>query len=488
MESEFKFSPATRTRLHKEYGYICSVCLTAQTSTGSQCAHTVPRASYGQDMVNEAMSLGMLEPGSKYDRDSFENGTIQCATCHLGYFTGGFLVFSPPLPVLEWIIQQLDSLKPSNADSVWKIFRSLEEENGPDCTRFHHLYSLIPRFQAGDNAPAAECRSGARKAGTIRLFPPGTEDKDPVNNYWRLPVPCHVILFVFIDAILHFKFNYLVPEVAKALKIDRRLRVIRDENNRDENGRLRHSWNGGRRHLHEPRAPPSSPARTLKHKSCRHPMKDNSFKYCAQCWTLSPSNFPPIDTLPTDVSGSDDITSSHTICTAPGRPSIPAISHESAKAYPTPSSLPPPERESESAVDYFAGTSSRTSPPSAAFFAAAFDTPTPGPRSFRLRTPPAQSSLASISFTNSSSRPDFVFKSISTTFADSDEDPDYLPEESGGSDDAEDGDFLSETDPNDLPEGREASDTTEEDSDDAQEDDDSLSEALSQEGSEDGWE
>ncbi|KAF8207804.1 hypothetical protein K438DRAFT_1814307 [Mycena galopus ATCC 62051] len=219
---------------------------------------------------------------------------------------------------------------------------------------------------------------------------------------------------------------------------------------------------------------------------CRHPMKYNSPKYCAQCWTLSPSNFPPIATLPTDVSGSDNIASSHTICTAPGRPSIPAISYESAKAYPTPSSLPPPERESESAVDYFVGTSSRTSPPSAAFSAAAFGTPTPGPRSFRLRTPPTQSSLASISSTNASSRSDLVLKSTSTTFADSDEDPDYLPEESGGSDDAEeDGDFLSETDPDDLPEESEASDTTEEDSDEAQEDGDSLSEALSQEGSED---
>ncbi|KAJ7352218.1 hypothetical protein DFH08DRAFT_990424 [Mycena albidolilacea] len=463
------------------------------------------------------MSLGMLEPGSKYDRDGFENGTIQCATCHLGYFTGGFLVFSPPLPVLEWIIQQLDSLKPPNADSVWKIFRSLEEEDGPDCNRFHHLYSLIPRFQAGGNAPAAEwydiyCdlppihsihkdgkfkpskpghtpRNGPRvrifdfdetlkqrkqskgvrpNAGTIRLFPPGTKDKDAVNNYWRLPVPCHVILFVFIEAVGYFKFEYSIPEVAKAMNIYRRLRNIRDENDRDENGGLRHSWNGlgGRRHLHEPRAPPSSssPARTPKHMGCRHPMKYNSPKYCAQCWTLSPSNFPPIDTLPTDVS---DIASSHIIRTAPGRPSIPAISYESAKAYPTPSSLPPPERESESAVDYFTGTSSRTSPPSAAFSAAAFDTPTPGPRSFRLRTLPTQSSLASISSgTNSSSRSDLISKSTSTTFADSDEDPDYLPEESGG----------------------EANDTTEEDSDDAQGDGDSLSEALSQEGSEDGLE
>ncbi|KAJ7851999.1 hypothetical protein B0H13DRAFT_2359735 [Mycena leptocephala] len=489
---EAKFSAATITRLRKEYGYICSVCLTPQTSTGSQCAHTVPKSPHGQDMVAEAMSLGMLDSSSNYNRDSFENGTIQCATCHMGYFTPGFLVFSPPIQVLEWIMQQLDSLKSPKADSVWKIFRSLEDEDGPDCNRFHHLYSLIPRFQAEACAPAVEwydiyCdlppihstheditfkpsnprhtrRNGPRvrifdfdetlkrrklskgaplKAGTIRLFPAGPKDKNPVNNYWRLPVPCHVMLFVFIDAVRRFKFDYSFPEVARAMNIYRRLQNIRDENDG-----LGHSWNGGRINLHGPRAPPSSPARTPKrHKACRHPMKGNSPIYCTQCWTLSPSNFPPIDTPPTGVSDSDDITSSH-ICATPRRPSIPALSYESAKAYPTPSSLPPPERES--ALDYFAGTSSRTSPPSAVVSAAAFDTPTAG-RSFKLRTTPIQSSLASISSINSSSRPNLVSKSsTSITFDGSDEDPDYLPGESEGSDD------------------------TQEDSDDTQEGGDSL--------------
>ncbi|KAJ7936650.1 hypothetical protein B0H13DRAFT_2303338 [Mycena leptocephala] len=446
---EPKFSPSTRDRLRKEYGYICSVCLTPQTTTGSQCAHLFPKADRGQDMVGEAISLGMLDPipGREYNRDSFKNGTIQCATCHLGYFTRGFLVFSPPVPVLEWILEQLDGLEHANAHSVWKIFCFLEEQNGPHLNRFHHLNSLIPRFpsaerevadwyeiycnlppihtinEEGQFEPSNSRRSrrgvphfrifdfnevlqrrkpsgpvklrgllGAHP-GVIRLFPGATKDKGP-TNYWRVPVPCHVMLFLLINAVQEFKFNYSLPEVALAMKIYRRLTKIRNMNDRPENG--------AGRHLRAPQTPHSSPRH---HHDCRHPVKGNSSQYCTQCWTLSPSNFPPL-------SDAEDITPSRTTHAAPRRPLIPAISFESGKAYPTPTSLPKPERES--GLDYFTGTSSARS------------TGTSNSR---------PSSVASkLSTSGSSSR------TSSPTPSGSDDDPEYLPGESGNSDGERDSD------------------------------------------------
>jgi hypothetical protein len=73
-------------------------------------------------------------------------------------------------------------------------------------------------------------------------FPAGTEDKNPVN-YWRLPVPCHVMLFVLIDAVKEKKVDYSFPEVSLAMNIYRRLMNIRDANDRfgyRRNGEGRH--------------------------------------------------------------------------------------------------------------------------------------------------------------------------------------------------------------------------------------------------------
>ncbi|KAJ7088327.1 hypothetical protein C8R44DRAFT_991150 [Mycena epipterygia] len=464
------FSAETKSRLRREYGCICSVCLTVQTTTGSQCAHLFPKADYGQDMVDEATSLGMLD-SRKYDRDSFENGTIQCGTCHLGYFTRGFLVFSPPMPVLEWIMEQLHSLeKKANVDSVWKIFCSLEEEKGPHFNRFHHLNTLIPRFPAANksNVEAAEwydiyCNlpllhtidedgkfapSSSRRShrgvprfrifdfyetlqgknlnsrrvdglrpGVIRLFPTGTVDTGPVN-YWRLPVPCYVMLFVFIDAVERFKFDSSFLEVALARRIYRRLKKIRDANSKAENGA------GGL--MRGPRMPCSSPKH---HRDCRHPMKGNAPKYCAHCWTLSPSNFPPMGPLPTDVSDSEDRTPSRTR-TGDGRRRIPALSFTSAKAYLTPSSLPKPERESD--LDYFSVTSGI-----AGISESAFNPPT-AKRSVKLGGSSTHASQSSVYSTDGS------FPAESSSGSTSDEDSEYLPAESGTSDADENSDSSSE--------------------------------------------
>ncbi|KAJ6541229.1 hypothetical protein DFH09DRAFT_1174775, partial [Mycena vulgaris] len=449
MKSESEFSRRTRDRLRTEYGCICSVCLTPQTTTGSQCAHLFPQADRGQDMVDEAISLGMLN--REYNRDSIENGTIQCATCHQGYFTWGFLVFSPPMPVLEWILEQLDNLKHANSRSVWKIFCFLEEGiNGPHFNRFHHLNSLIPRFPSADrdvadwyeiycNLPpictineegqfessnsrrsrrsdprfrifdfeeALERRKSSGPVnlpgllgvnpGVIRLFPGGTKDEGP-TNYWRFPVPCHVMLFVLIDAVKRFRFDYSLPEVDLTMKIYRRLTNIRNMNATPKNG--------VGRELRAPQTPHSSPKH---HTDCRHPMKQNTSKYCTQCWTLSPNNFPPL-------ADAEDITPSRTTHTVPGRPLIPAISFKSRKAYPTPTSLPKPERES--GLDYFTGASSARRIGTSK---SASDTPNALPSS-KLRA-------SKLSTGGSSSR------TSSPPPSGSDDDPEYLSGESGDRD------------------------------------------------------
>ncbi|KAJ7185147.1 hypothetical protein GGX14DRAFT_409303, partial [Mycena pura] len=93
------FSANTKTRIRERYCYTCSVCLQ-------------PASSNGYVQVREAISLGILDADPDYyDRGSSENGTLQCPTCHLEYFTKGTLVWSPPLEVLKWIHKRMKGKK-----------------------------------------------------------------------------------------------------------------------------------------------------------------------------------------------------------------------------------------------------------------------------------------------------------------------------------------------------------------------------------------
>lgn len=56
--------------------------------------------------------------------------SIECPTCHLGYFTPGRLVLSPPLPVLEWIMEKLQGAEDSQA--VWEVGLALYMKNTND--------------------------------------------------------------------------------------------------------------------------------------------------------------------------------------------------------------------------------------------------------------------------------------------------------------------------------------------------------------------
>ncbi|KAJ7904885.1 hypothetical protein B0H13DRAFT_1881562 [Mycena leptocephala] len=200
LRMEAPFLKNELARLRKAYGYTCSVCLTPQTDTGSQGAHLFPKAPYGEKMVSDAISLGMLDRDSEYRRASPDNGTIQCPTCHAGFFTNGFLAFSPPLPILAWIMERIEELNKATPRSVWKKKISKPGDK-------HSIYDTFP--------------------GVIRLRSPGTKDRGPVN-YWRLPVPSHIILYLFMEAIACYRFDHSFPEVALAMKIHTKLMEIRE--------------------------------------------------------------------------------------------------------------------------------------------------------------------------------------------------------------------------------------------------------------------
>jgi hypothetical protein len=56
-------------------------------------------------------------------------------------------------------------------------------------------------------------------------------------NYWRLLVPCHVILYLFIDVLELYDFDHTVPEVELAMQIYERLKEIRRNNDKESRAR-----------------------------------------------------------------------------------------------------------------------------------------------------------------------------------------------------------------------------------------------------------
>ncbi|KAJ7342596.1 hypothetical protein DFH08DRAFT_938439 [Mycena albidolilacea] len=185
------------------------------------------------------------------------NSILQCPTCHLGYFTPGRLVLSPPIAVLEWILEKLEYGK-DRAD-VRKIFEQLDsDEKCPTRLRcYKEHYSLIPLFRETDRSlkneynlylnlpPTMSVINGKGKfeqmkgstnqrqlyrifcfkdGWDVRLRTPGTVQftAEPPSgatppDYWHIPVQCNVILYIFIQRTQGRKS--LRPEVALARQI-----------------------------------------------------------------------------------------------------------------------------------------------------------------------------------------------------------------------------------------------------------------------------
>ncbi|KAJ7470144.1 hypothetical protein B0H11DRAFT_2434274 [Mycena galericulata] len=248
------------------YNYTCVICLTPLPVEGSQCAHIFDSSNRtGKEQVAHAISLGLLSPTESYIRSEQRNGIIQCPTCHLGYFTPKRLVFSPPVPVLHWIIQKLETA--TDPGAVRKIFEEFEMTRSPELLPYKDHYSLIPIFrsenpdetyelyynvpklsilkaggtafetissseQAGQNQiyrifsykNTRKNKPFRRKAGIVRFtaIPP---HMGPTTDYWYIRVDCHIILYLFLQQARGRAST--IPEVALAHRIEAKLLEIK---------------------------------------------------------------------------------------------------------------------------------------------------------------------------------------------------------------------------------------------------------------------
>ncbi|KAJ7892136.1 hypothetical protein B0H14DRAFT_3854917 [Mycena olivaceomarginata] len=250
------FSATVKDHIRKNYNWTCTICLNALPVEGSHCAHIFDASKAGEEQVADAVSLGLMDPTEPYSRKAPRNGVIQCPTCHLGYFTSGRLVLSPPMPVLEWITDRLEGA--TDSADVWQIFSELELSRSPKLLPYKEHYSLIPLFHSKDkelyelycNVPLSsvlthsatfETISGQqtghkiyrifsyRKAhlhsqpGIVR-FTPTVPHGEPID-YWNIPVSCHVILYIFLQRTINRRSRS--PEVALGHRIYAQLLKLR---------------------------------------------------------------------------------------------------------------------------------------------------------------------------------------------------------------------------------------------------------------------
>ncbi|KAJ7208323.1 hypothetical protein GGX14DRAFT_395980 [Mycena pura] len=218
------FSANTKTRIRERYCYTCSVCL--QPVISGHCAHLFQASSNGYVQVREAISLGILDADPDYyDRGSSENGTLQCPTCHLEYFTKGTLVWSPPLEVLKWIHKRMKGKKEIQELSVLvdgEFRQDLDPREGQKTFRTFEYREAHARRVINPDAAKAVVVSFSR-----------TRDLDsntPVN-YWWLPVPCNIILYLFLYEVARAKncAEFAWPEVELARQIYKDLKERQTE-------------------------------------------------------------------------------------------------------------------------------------------------------------------------------------------------------------------------------------------------------------------
>ncbi|KAF7349674.1 hypothetical protein MSAN_01694000 [Mycena sanguinolenta] len=350
--SKAPFSPRAREEIRSRYNFICSVCF--QPVVSGQCAHLFPCAAEGESQVKEAKFLGLLDPHTNYDRSAAYNGTLQCPTCHLEYFTKGILVWAPPLEILNWIYKQMMGMK--EASEIRQIFVALEsKKNFP--ARIKHLsnlYSLIPifkpkfnakrydlycalpplsmlvegKFQTVSNPRQSEptfrifeyrkARTRARKA-TIVSFLHTHDQKERVmpTNYWKLQAPCSVILYLFIlkatetssdkrpEMVLGRQIYSYLKRVIEPPKNERGARFAKDLAAGAAGDKTDINDSEERAHHGSPTVPATPPYRRTQsepassQKSPRavcgsHPAKDHNKWYCVVCQKVEWIAPPPV--------------------------------------------------------------------------------------------------------------------------------------------------------------------------------------------------
>ncbi|KAJ7270396.1 hypothetical protein C8J57DRAFT_1227042 [Mycena rebaudengoi] len=136
--------------------------------------------------------------------------------------------------------------------SVWKLFRSLHNREISELTPLSGYYSLIPlfpykkpkldtgRYEIHVNLPplsnvpfakepvrifdSATSQDGFHEKGGVVFHRNATLENGPVN-YWYLPVPCHVILYLFFKVIESSGSSR--PEIVLGQRIYENLKTIK---------------------------------------------------------------------------------------------------------------------------------------------------------------------------------------------------------------------------------------------------------------------
>lgn len=90
------FPPTVKAHLRKSYNWTFTICLNPLSEEGSHCAHLFQASKFGDEQVgseipieypwlipgvkvDDAVSLGLLDPTELYDRSASSNGIIRAS-------------------------------------------------------------------------------------------------------------------------------------------------------------------------------------------------------------------------------------------------------------------------------------------------------------------------------------------------------------------------------------------------------------------------
>ncbi|KAJ7582020.1 hypothetical protein C8J56DRAFT_1100284 [Mycena floridula] len=309
------FQAATKKVIRGNYNQTCAICLKKLTESGSHCAHLFDTSSVGQQQIDFAISLGILDPSpnKNYDRDSAYNGIVLCPTCHLEYFTPGLLVLSPPIELLQWLEKALDESQQPVWKAQGKVLEMLPYRNNyllvpilKESTTIQ-LYCNLPtqnKNAADDAARIFDFRYAWKLSPNpgILYFQADTED----SNRWRLQVPCNVILAILIWRTASLISNRREVRLAQDIRAKLFARtpsppfsilepsddVLASDS---EDGELLEASLAGPMtvsyvlirslcNVAQDAQPKSRGKRTLKNKCCLFPTRGNTGRYCKRCY------------------------------------------------------------------------------------------------------------------------------------------------------------------------------------------------------------
>ncbi|KAJ7277688.1 hypothetical protein C8J57DRAFT_1503536 [Mycena rebaudengoi] len=337
----------TKQPIRERYNYRCSVC--KQYVVRGHCAHLFQSAAVGETHVGEAVALGIL-PSEQYDRTDPDNGTLQCPTCHLEYFTKGlssidFETRKTCLPLFDiclvatpWF--QSSAQNTTASDTICCLKPPKVVPFGDDETAFR-----IFRHDADISASSS--------GGMISFHATGEEEDGPIN-FWRLPVPLPVVLYLFLREAQKIETitDSTRPEIRLGRDIYAKLSAVSDNLQQ-------------RKAKFASKPPPKTPSAVSQHASISVEMPKSSNADTGPLHSTPDSRSrrkPPVESEGPQSRAFPQSKASSLL--SPDRESEQksrSRSRSPRMAYPTPSSLPKPEHDL--GADYFSSAPSGANKP-----------------------------------------------------------------------------------------------------------------------------